>query len=63
MTELFEFLNQQSGDRLFFFGAVFIVSIYLIGQTMIYIFGDMFRRKNTRTAERITNSNEKKDNE
>ncbi len=51
MTEFFEFLNQQSGDRLFFFGVMFILTLYFIFQIIIYVFGDAFNRRKTESKD------------
>ena len=45
MEILFKFLNEQSGDRLFFYGLVVLISIYYIMQGLVYIFGGIFKNK------------------
>lgn len=45
MKDLFEFLNQQSGERLFWYGIVFMVVVYNIMQGLVYIFQSIFNRK------------------
>lgn len=46
MKELFEFLNMQSGERLFWYGVVFIFTVYLVMQGLVYIFQSIFKCKN-----------------
>ena len=45
MENLFEFLNQQSGDRLFGYAVVFLVFTYYVMQGLVYIFQAIFQNK------------------
>jgi len=38
MKEFYDFLNQQSGTRLFGYGVVFLATVYYIMQGLVYIF-------------------------
>ncbi len=45
MSELFNFLNHQSGGRLFGYGVIFLLSVYWIMQGLVYIFSAIFKSK------------------
>lgn len=44
MKELFEFLNQQSGNRLAFYGVIFLCSVYFIMQGLVYMCQAIFKK-------------------
>jgi len=37
MTEFFEFLNHQSGDRLAGYGMLFLVALYIVFRSLVEI--------------------------
>ncbi|GEM_PF-2624793 len=45
MKELFEFLNQQNGNRLFWYGIIFIITVICITSMFEGIFESIFKRR------------------
>ena len=45
MEILLDWLDSQSGERLFGYGVVFIWTMYYVMQGLVYIFQSVFRRK------------------
>lgn len=43
MKEFYQFLNNSSGDRIFFYGLVLLITLYIIGWIFINIFDAIAR--------------------
>jgi len=52
MKELFDFLNAQNGDRLFWYGILFILSVFAITSMIENIFSSIFRYRKFKNVEK-----------
>jgi hypothetical protein len=44
MKELIEILNQTSGIRVFFYCLVFLGTLGIVGETIVYVFRSLFNK-------------------